>query len=164
MILSATGHRPDKLGGYGNRAAHQCLVQLAYSYVIATAPTYGIVGMAQGWDTACAEAFIMAGVPFVAAVPFAGQESKWPREAQVHYHYLLACAARVVTVCDGGYAPHKMQIRNAWMVDHSNTMMALWDGSKGGTANCVHYAKAVGRPISQLWDRWVEMRSRPGSS
>ena len=47
----------------------------------------------------------------------------------------------------GGYAAWKMQKRNQFMVDHSNLLIAVWDGSSGGTSNCVAYAKKIGLQI-----------------
>jgi uncharacterized phage-like protein YoqJ len=40
-----------------------------------------------------------------------------------------------------------MQDRNIWMVDHCDALIAVWDGTSGGTANCVRYAQKVGKPI-----------------
>lgn len=33
------------------------------------------------------------------------------------------------------------------MVDRCDRLIAVWDGSNGGTGNCVKYAKEVGKPI-----------------
>jgi hypothetical protein len=78
MILAATGHRPDKLGGY-DLSIYRKLVGLAYSYLRKQTPDVVISGMALGWDQAVAEAAVKASTPFIAAIPFRGQESKWPR-------------------------------------------------------------------------------------
>ena len=107
--------------------------------------------MALGWDTAWAISALRLGVPLVAAVPFAGQESRWPPEARARYRALLAAAAEVVVVSPGGYSAEKMQIRNRWMVDRCDALVALWDGGAGGTAGCVAYARSVGRPVFNLW-------------
>lgn len=40
-----------------------------------------------------------------------------------------------------------MQKRNEYMVDHSDKVIAVWDGSKSGTKNCIDYAKKVGKDI-----------------
>jgi uncharacterized phage-like protein YoqJ len=50
-----------------------------------------------------------------------------------------------------------MQIRNEWMVDNAHIVLALWDGSSGGTGNCIKYAnrKSVNKPIINLWSSWV---------
>jgi uncharacterized phage-like protein YoqJ len=39
-----------------------------------------------------------------------------------------------------------MQVRNEWMVDHCNDLLAVWDGSDGGTGNCVRYAQRILEP------------------
>lgn len=40
-----------------------------------------------------------------------------------------------------------MQKRNEYMTDNSDIVIAVWDGSKGGTANCVRYAKKLNKEI-----------------
>ena len=49
-----------------------------------------------------------------------------------------------------------MQKRNEWIVDNSLRLLALWDGSKGGTANCVTYARYGRREIKNVWPEWSE--------
>lgn len=92
----------------------------------------------------------MLGIPITAAVPFAGQESQWPAASQKLYRDLLAKAARVEVVSSGGYAASKMQRRNEWMVDHCDRLLAVWDGTPGGTANCIGYALAKRKPITYI--------------
>ena len=41
----------------------------------------------------------------------------------------------------------RMQARNQWMVDHCQLLIAVFDGSPGGTKNCVDYALRVRREI-----------------
>lgn len=53
-----------------------------------------------------------------------------------------SASTELVVVCGGGYSPEKMQRRNAWMVDHCDFLLACWDGSPGGTGNCMAYARA----------------------
>jgi uncharacterized phage-like protein YoqJ len=43
-----------------------------------------------------------------------------------------------------------LQKRNEWMVDHCDLLIAVWDGSEGGTANCVRYARHHERQIKRL--------------
>ena len=33
------------------------------------------------------------------------------------------------------------------MVDRSDFVLAFWNGTKGGTGNCVEYAKKQGKPV-----------------
>jgi len=92
------------------------------------------------------------------AIPFENQASKWyPRD--VSSYEIQKQQADIVTFVDtieeyefrgvpvGDYHPAKMQIRNKYMVNNSNVIIAVWNGSKGGTANCVNYAKKQGKEI-----------------
>lgn len=152
-IIAATGHRPSKLGGYGG-ATEARLAGFAVAYLRQARPSKTISGMAQGWDFAFARASLELGIPFIAAVPFDGQEALWPAETQIAYRDLLTRAATVHIVSPGGYSAAKMRLRNEWMVDNGTRLAALWDGSTGGTASCVRYAEQVGLPLENLWSRW----------
>lgn len=153
-ILAGTGHRPDKLGGYSKEVTDK-LIDLAVKY-IPKDTTKIISGMALGWDMALAYAAIERNIPFIAAIPFKGQESKWPPYSQSEFNFLLEKAEEIVIVSDGGYGAWKMQVRNKWMVDHCDEVVSLWDGSAGGTANCIKYANSVKKPITNLWNKFNE--------
>lgn len=158
QILAATGHRPNKLGGY-SESAQSKLKHIAKTYLMMQPEILKqgitvISGMALGWDTAWALAALELDIPVIAAIPFVGQERLWPRESQLLFHEIRKKAVEVVIVSDGGYAVEKMQIRNEWMVDHCTTLVALWDGSRGGTYNCIQYARKFKRPIVNLWEHY----------
>lgn len=163
MIVAATGHRPDKLGGYGIVPATRRLI-LARSWLEVVRPSRVISGMALGWDQAWAQAAVDLGIPFVAAVPFVGQERAWPPMSQAAFGYLMQRAAEVVIVSSGGYSVAAMHARNHWMVDHCDLLVALWDGSDGGTAGCVRYAQRVGRPMVNVWDGWLKLIDGPDNN
>jgi uncharacterized phage-like protein YoqJ len=173
QILVGTGHRPQKLGGFD--AAVDIRLRAFAQYVLVRQQadaevrdtggvTAVISGMAIGWDMALAEAALEAGLPLIAAVPFQGQESRWPPDVRARYKGLLEAAARVEVVCEGGYAAWKMQQRNIWMVDHGDRVLALWDGTSGGTANCVRYAVKEGRSVVNLWREWRAFEPEPEAS
>ena len=151
MIVAGTGHRPDKLGGYSD-AAHERLVTVACSSIgdLRGDVSRVISGGALGWDQALADAAIRLGLPLTLALPFEGFECKWPKSSQEFLHSLMN-PADVVFVCEPGYAPWKMQERNKWMVDNCNALLALWNGTDGGTHNCIKYANSVGRQIVNVW-------------
>ncbi len=157
MILAGTGHRPDKLGGYNTHVA-QRLQTLASAALTKHQPQLVISGMALGWDQALAEAAVAHDIPFHAYVPFEGQESMWPLQAQQRYQDLLWKADKVIIVCEGSFAAWKMQKRNEAMVDACDKVLALWNGTSGGTANCVAYAKTQNKPIFNLWHSWEKYR------
>ena len=124
MIYFATGHRPDKLGGYGVHAV-QRLDLFAIAQLTRLRPEMVIIGMAQGWDQAAGVACIKLGIPFDAYIPFRGQELMWPRHAQQRYKIILDHAANVRLCNPGGYRAEKMQIRNMMMVDAGEKGLAL---------------------------------------
>lgn len=156
MIVAGTGHRPNKLGGYNNESFLK-LVEVAENWIRENNPTKVISGMAQGWDQALAQAAINCGVPFVAAIPFKGQETRWSIKGQKYYTKLLTKADSIIYVSGEGYAPYKMQLRNKWMVDNSDIVLAMWDGTGGGTFNCVNYAQAREKEIVNLFTQLNEI-------
>lgn len=116
-------------------------------------PEESISGMAIGIDQDFAWTCLELGLPWTAAVPFKGQESTWPDAAQRDYHELISLATRVVYASEPGYAPWKMHKRNRWMTDEigeDGTVIAVWDGSPGGTSSAVKYATEVGRRILRI--------------
>lgn len=157
MILAATGHRPPKLDGYGTNAQNR-LIGFARRALQHLRPDEVIIGMAQGWDQAVGWACYHEGIPFRAYVPFAGQESQWPAASQRAYSDLLFVATSTHICTTGGYDPAAMQVRNMDMVNDSDAMLALWDGSPGGTFNCIDYArnrKAAPTPVINTWKAWI---------
>lgn len=107
--------------------------------------------MALGADQIWAIAGLHRGINVTAAIPFIGQEKAWPEESQWMYWQILK--HKKVTpayICEPGYAAWKMQKRNEWMVDHCTFLVAVWNGSNGGTKNCVDYAIKTGKKILQI--------------
>ena len=147
-IIVATGHRPEKLGGYTDAALIR-LKRIAVDWLTALNPRGAISGMALGWDTAIVEACLQLGLPYVACIPFRGQESRWPSAARRKYENYIRRATKLIVCSPGGYAPNKMQIRNERMVNlalkngpgpaHA-LVLAMWDGTSSGTKNCLSYA------------------------
>ena len=163
MIAVVTGHRPSALGGY-ERAIVQTAkrtVQHAYrTWLRENKPEGTIIGMAQGVDQWIAEECASSGVKYAAAVPFPGQESLWPVDAQRHYRELLTHAHSVYYVrnerpLSKAVAAHAMNARNMWMVDQmkspSDKLVAFWNGQSGGTGNCVRYAYLKSKLVENLW-------------
>lgn len=145
LVVAGTGHRPGKIQHRINEvcsAIHGMLLELKPDRVIS--------GMAQGYDQLLAGYARMLGIPWTAAIPFPGQHLRWPQRDQDAYHSLLESAADIVIVSPSYAGPWVMQTRNEWMVDRCDLLMACWDGSTGGTANCLKYAERVGREVRFL--------------
>lgn len=156
MIYAGTGHRSDKLGGYGFGPERK-LEDFAIKILKELQPSKIISGMALGWDQALAKACTVLGIPFIAAIPFKNQSCRWPQPAQNRYTSLLKFASEVIDTDD--HDPDrsiagKMQIRNMWMVDHCDKVLALYNGTRGGTQNCLSYATQRRKPIINVWDEW----------
>jgi uncharacterized phage-like protein YoqJ len=87
------------------------------------------------------------------AVPFKDQPNAWLNQVDKSRYNRQIGTADIVTYVDtidgyiktdtpqGKYTPYKMQLRNQYMCDNADIIIAVWDGSKGGTKNCVDYAK-----------------------
>lgn len=152
MRIAFTGHRPNKLGGYGPSEIQDKVRAAIRDYLKSKLgqPLLVISGMALGVDQWAAEEALALGIKFTAAVPFIGQESMWPEESQQRYHELLGKAYDTSVICGEGYHISKMQTRNRWMVDQCDELCAIWDGTSGGTANCVRYAVKEKTPIFRI--------------
>ncbi len=154
LSLAATGHRPNKLGGYSVDLRVR-LTDHAVSYlhyINKTNPISEVIsGMALGWDTAIAEAALQLSLPLVCAIPFPQQPALWPSHSVAYWAEIKAKAKEVHIVSDF-YTPTAFQQRNEWMVDRANYILALWNGSEGGTANCLTYARLKNKFILNVWD------------
>lgn len=171
--LAVTGHRPDKLqvdgeAPYDGRAyATLCRfaereLAMVRDMVRGRSPSRFVIitGMALGWDQAIAEVSYSFGLPYEAFIPFPGFDQRWPKSSRRRYEGLLSFASRVVYVSDGDYAAWKMMKRNEAMVDYAleatgKGLMALWNGSAGGTCNTVRYARRHGLVVGNLWQKWL---------
>lgn len=158
MILAVTGHRPDKLGGY-DRKTFDRLCSLAEVWLREINPDLVLTGVALGWDSAVAEACTFLKLPYVAAVPFVGQDKKWRGPSKVAYRSYLERAQVVEVVCSGPYAPWKMLKRNQWMNDRADELLALYNGHRyGGTFHCVDdmTRRFPDKKIHNAWKDWTD--------
>ena len=144
-----TGHRPVKLPWRYDEGDPRCLAlkeKLWAAVVTAYQSGYRhfICGMAQGCDLYFAEAVLSLrgqhqDITLEVAIPCPGQEHTWPPDQQARYHKILA-ACDYETMVQDHYGPGCMQRRNRYMVDHSSLVIAVYDGSSGGTRQTLEYA------------------------
>jgi uncharacterized phage-like protein YoqJ len=79
--------------------------------------------MASGIDLHFCKSCILLGIPFIACIPFDGQEfTMSPNETDTR--------DRLIKM-----AKETKQVRNSWMVEHMDVGIVVFDGNKGGTAN-----------------------------
>lgn len=101
-------------------------------------------GGAQGADQDAAAEWYRMGLPYVVVAPFPGQESPWPKESQARFRKVLEYAAGVYFVSDmtptsRHNASAMLLQRNVTLCQMSDELIAVWDGSSGGTAHCVNW-------------------------
>lgn len=169
MIVSVTGHRPSKLKNGYSKNTHIKLISIASTWMKNYFNDIERIytGMALGWDTAVAKTCAYLNVPFVACIPFKGQEKKWSPADKDSYYSLLELASEIVYVDEleqyqlsfsqpGEYHIVKLQKRNEYMIDQlqsTDILLALWNKeNSGGTYNCIKYAKNKNVNLINLWE------------
>lgn len=163
MKIAITGHRPNKLGNdYDLTSPLLLSIKHKINEIVAEYWYYPnelealISGMALGIDTLFAKIAMENHIPLIAAIPCLGQSSVWPDKSRIVYQHLLEYAKEKIVISDK-YTATCMQERNIWMVDNCDLLIAVWDGSSGGTANCVKYAQSVNREIIIINPKTIEL-------
>ncbi len=157
MILAGTGHRPDKIGG---SAQQDALFRIIVEKLEELKPKKVISGMALGYDQILAYATLLLKIPLIAAVPCFDQDKLWSESESSGYRFLLSRAKDVVIVSPRTYDSEVMQIRNMWMVDKCDKLLAFYDGSAGGTRNCFLYAANLKHKeveVINLYPEWKKV-------
>ncbi len=153
MKIAITGHRPNKLGNEYNQNGpiSQWIKNQLIQIVKDKNPTQMISGMALGVDQIWALIAVWYNIPLLAAIPCIGQEKVWPKSSQDTYNNILKyekCEKIIVSNCT--YNSTVMQKRNEFMCDNSDMLICVWDGTKGGTKNCVDYAQKINKEIIRI--------------
>lgn len=141
MIVAITGHRPNKIPDT------LWVAQALFAAYAEVGAEHVIQGMAAGVDLLSAKCAYLSGIPFTCAKPWKGHTPR--KEDEPQYAQALKYAQRVVNVTEYEEFPGNWcyQKRNEWMVDNADVVIAVWDGSRGGTHNCYKYAEKVDKPI-----------------
>lgn len=144
-----TGHRPGKLPWGWDEDDPRCqalkgsiareldgLYRRGYRHFLS--------GMAQGCDLYFAEAVlalrqVRPDVTLEGAVPFPGQADRWPPQDRLRWRAVLD-ACDVETVVQQRYDRFCMLRRDRYLVDRSGCILAVFDGSPGGTRYTLNYA------------------------
>jgi uncharacterized phage-like protein YoqJ len=171
ITICFTGHRPDKLGGYDwdskkNILIMQKIVDIVEKLIINENAKTFIFGGALGIDQMAFECVKKIqehwchDLKMILAVPFEQQAIKWFKKEDVDkYNSQKEWADEIVYVDTvpgyeyksfdvGLYHPAKMDLRNRWMVDNSDMVFAVYNGTKGGTNNCLNYARMKNKKVT----------------
>lgn len=165
--VALTGHRPNKLGGYNiNTPQYEAFKNDLKRHIQFLLETHDFVightGLALGADTIWGLALVDAKnyygdrVKIHSELPFLGQSSAWHNKTDRDTWDLIRANSDYET----NYAPElsanvedkrvvakAMNDRNIGMIDHADQLLALWDGTKGGTGNAVKYAQGIAKPV-----------------
>lgn len=159
MRVVITGHRPNKLPGKYNWAHRENarIIKWMTDQLRSLNPGTGIItgctGMALGVDQMFAFVCQSVAIPYIAFIPCRQQERMWPAHAQEDYKNFLKKASEIRQVHDGPYYNGCMQARNLAMRDWAleekgSILLAVWNGSPGGTGNMV---KACGGKMDIIY-------------
>ena len=160
MTVCFTGHRPQGLP-FGFNENHPDCIQLKkrladeIGTLIAQGADTFYTGMAQGVDTFAAEAVLTCkktnpDICLIAAIPCPDQAKKWSAESKKRYNSILEQCDETVLV-NPCYFNGCMHVRNRYMADRSDILLAVYDGNpKGGTASTVQYAKKKGLTVIEI--------------
>ncbi len=154
-----TGNRPQKLAwGYDESDVRCVELKLRITAEIEKAIDKGynhfISGMAQGFDTYCAEIVLELmktnkNITLEVAIPCEGQSSKWYEEDKARY-FLIISKATKETMVTNQYTKYSMQLRNKYMVANSSLVIAYNTSPIGGTASTITYAQKLNRIVVVL--------------
>ena len=160
MKITITGHRPNKLiplgYGYDLRGSKwQTLKKRIKDALLRYDCEELYDGMALGVDQITAIAVLELkdeghDIKLHAIIPCANQEKMWPESSQMLYQAILSKADTITYVSKEEYTSWCMQKRNEYMVDNTDMVIAVWDGSAGGTKNCVDYALSKNMDVLQM--------------
>lgn len=143
-----TGHRPDKLNITEEELRR--LLETEIRRAIARGFTTFITGMAMGTDLVAAEIVLRLReqnqrLKLICALPHPGFGLHWGGGWTERFQRVLAQADLERTICPSfSYASY--QARNEWMCRHSNLVIAVFNGERGGTKNTLDYAQRLDIP------------------
>lgn len=155
-----TGHRPQKLPFRFNEDDERCkkLKKALFSEIEMMITKYNVTlfisGMAIGVDMYAAEAVLQMkkhypNILLEAAVPCENQAVKWNTQLRNRYDDIIN-RCDIKTILQTDYSNDCMQKRNRYMVDKSEWVIAVWDGTPSGTGKTVKYAEGRGVNIVRI--------------
>lgn len=157
-VVCFTGHRPNKLKGYNAEdnkellwRIHSVCIDLIENRKVNTF----INGLALGVDMWSAKIVIKLKekyphIKLISAIPCKNHPCKWQKQDKDMWQDICDKSDEVVLVTDEEYKPYLMQVRNEWMVNKSDYVIGVWNGTKGGTANCINFAEKQNKEIIRI--------------
>ena len=144
-----TGHRPEKCSR--NVEEIQKELRQEIDLAIENGFTTFITGMARGTDLWAGQIVMERKrenpyLRLICAIPYPGFEAKWSEQWRSLYQRVLS-ASDYTKYFFQKFSYDSFQVRNAWMVNHAARVIAVYNGTGGGTHNTIEYAKTQGVPL-----------------
>ena len=166
MIVSLTGHRPDKISGWAEArgaievAIRKSLAEEIQRLVNEQGATTFMSGMAPGFDLWAAdevlrlraERKIGESVRLVLAVPYPDFDRSFASEYRALYESVMANADEVIYVSPG-YHRGCYTRRNDFLTESADLVLAYYEGSEGGTRYTCRKAEKVGKKVINIYNR-----------
>lgn len=108
-----------------------------------------ITGGAYGLDSHTARFALDNSIPLWLVLPFPAKVlcARWPSGDARDLLFRSVKDCKKLSVVSPVFSMASYQRRNEFMVDAADVLAAFFDGSQGGTANCVRYAQKAGKRI-----------------
>nr|CAI9744592.1 hypothetical protein [uncultured bacterium] len=162
--VAFTGYRPQKMPFGFNEKDARCVDFKKRLYntlesFIWQGYRHFLSGGALGMDMYAAETVMdlqkkNPGICLEMVSPFDAQAEKWETEYKKRHDFLFA-NADIVTMTGHEYTKSAMFVRNRYLVNNADLVLAAYDGQPGGTAMTINYAKKMGvrvciiRPVAE---------------
>lgn len=168
FCVAFTGHRPEKISGYGSKPAEvEQTIRRAAAAEISSLAAEGamefLCGMAPGFDIWCGEEVLNlrrnGAIPpetrLTAVIPYRGFEHSFAEEAwRRRYTDLINGADSAVFLAEE-YSAGCFNVRNDYLVERSELLVAYFEGYAGGTAYTVHRALSRGGKVINLFQKML---------
>lgn len=162
-----TGHRPQSLGSFDpkskdNKKMIWAIHDIIVDHIVNKNVSIFISGMALGIDIWSAKTVLYLKekyphIKLICAIPCKEQFKKWSKADKEEWLKVVKQADLTYYVSTENYTAWCMDVRNKWMVNNAKYVIAVFDGTKGGTQNCINDAIKANKIITTLHPKTLEV-------
>lgn len=163
-----TGHRPQNLQFGFDEADPRCtrLKQKMHEEIAALIEQDGIghfiSGMAPGVDMYAAEIILdlkhsHPDITLESAIPYETQPEAWPEDLRDRY-FDIAAHCDKESMLQTRYTKDCIDRLGRYMVNRSDLLVAVWDGTPSCTARTVGYARSQNKPVIAIHPGTLRMQ------